>query len=174
MNAHGTSTGTYYAGIGSRNTPEPICQIMRRIALVLGQRGWTLRSGHAEGADQAFEAGAVDNGFPAEIFFARDGMTASSHWCQQLVTKFHPAPHRLGSYARALMARNGMQLFGQSGDVPVEFIVCWTPGGKTTGGTGQALRIAHAYDITVHNLGNPQTLALYENSLRRLDEDPTE
>ena len=37
-------------------------------------------------------------------------------------------------------------------DDPVEFIICWTPGGKVTGGTGQAIRIAKDLDIRVFNL----------------------
>jgi hypothetical protein len=36
---------------------------------------------------------------------------------------------------------------------PVSFIVCYTPGGSGQGGTGQALRVARAYNIPVTDLG---------------------
>ena len=59
------------------------------------------------------------------------------------------------------MARNAMQVLGPNLDDPSAFIVCWTPdasdGSKTspkTGGTGQALRIAHEYKIPVYNLAD--------------------
>ena len=54
-----------YAGIGSRQTPQHIQDTIRTIAAELGARGWLLRSGHAEGADIAFEMGAKDH--PKEI-----------------------------------------------------------------------------------------------------------
>lgn len=44
-----------YAGIGSRRTPAPILHIFTGLASRLAQRGYVLRSGHAPGADQAFE-----------------------------------------------------------------------------------------------------------------------
>jgi hypothetical protein len=49
----------FYTGVGSRSTPGDITALMRELAVALGRSGWTLRSGGAEGADQAFEAGAV-------------------------------------------------------------------------------------------------------------------
>lgn len=41
-----------YAGIGSRKTPQVVCEVMARLAGRLGQAGWTLRSGRAEGAQR--------------------------------------------------------------------------------------------------------------------------
>ena len=48
-----------YTGIGARQTPEAVQRIMQDVAQLLGQRGTTLRSGHAAGADYAFEKGAA-------------------------------------------------------------------------------------------------------------------
>lgn len=47
----------YYTGIGSRESPEEICNLMTEMAYKLASQGWTLRSGGAQGADQAFEEG---------------------------------------------------------------------------------------------------------------------
>ena len=55
----------YYAGIGSRETPEYILKLMEQLACKLREDAMTLRTGHASGADQAFERGA---GGAAQIF----------------------------------------------------------------------------------------------------------
>lgn len=41
--------------------------------------------------------------------------------------------------------------------------MCWTPEGKITGGTGQALRIAKHYEIPILNFGS--------NSLDKIEQD---
>lgn len=48
-----------YAGIGSRETPQDVCDDMTAIAKTLEGRGFTLRSGFAGGADTAFELGTT-------------------------------------------------------------------------------------------------------------------
>src|SRR5690606_12262312 len=52
----------YYTGIGSRETPKDILCLMVEVARKLSHLGWILRSGGAEGADTAFEIGALDKG----------------------------------------------------------------------------------------------------------------
>jgi hypothetical protein len=49
-----------------------------------------------------------------------------------------------------------MQVLGNYGNDPVEFVICWTSNGKDSGGTGQAIRIAKAFDIPVFNLYNKE------------------
>ena len=68
--------------------------------------------------------------------------------------KYHPNWDNLSQGAKKLMARNACQVFGITGDQPVDFIICWTPNGEITGGTGQALRIAKDFNIPVFNLGS--------------------
>lgn len=48
-----------YAGIGSRGTPLDILRMMQQVAQGQAARGISLRSGHAKGADYAFEQGAA-------------------------------------------------------------------------------------------------------------------
>ena len=57
-----------YAGIGSRRAPTPILELMRAVAGRLADDGWTLRSGGAPGADQAFQAGAAQAGGAIELY----------------------------------------------------------------------------------------------------------
>lgn len=47
----------YYTGVGSRKTPEDVCKLFTYLAAHLGSLGGVLRSGHADGADMAFEVG---------------------------------------------------------------------------------------------------------------------
>lgn len=135
----------FYAGIGSRKTPERILNQMNAIAIMLQQDGWILRSGGAAGADTAFEQGA---GVKKEIFYARDADAAAMNLAEQ----YHPAWTRCSSSAQKLLARNGYQILGRDLKTPSKFVVCWTPDGGPSGGTDQALRIAAAHDIPIFNL----------------------
>jgi hypothetical protein len=45
----------YYAGIGSRETPEILIPIIDDIVICLNKLNYTLRSGGASGADSFFE-----------------------------------------------------------------------------------------------------------------------
>lgn len=150
-----------YAGIGSRGTPQGVLDYMERIAYVLAQEGYVLRSGAAQGADSAFEAGAKRANGKREIFipwrsFSKDpthvvGVTKEAI---DIAARYHPAWHRLSYGVKKLMARNVMQVLGQDFNTPVDFIICWTKDGKASGGTGQALRIAADYNIPIYNMRN--------------------
>lgn len=137
----------YYAGIGSRATPEDVLKEMTVYAQVLYSLGLTLRSGGARGADQAFEKGSRRN----EIYLPKDN---NPMWTEVFNMHFHPRPDRLSPDGWNMMCRNAMQILGVNGNTPVEFVICWTKDGKASGGTGQAIRIAEAFDIPVYNLYN--------------------
>ncbi len=163
-----------YAGIGSRRTPQPVLELLSALASQLAQRGHLLRSGHAPDADQAFEQGA---GPDAEVYLPWASFESSARCvagyvqpepspaAMQMAATHHPAWERLGRGGRSLHARNCHQILGRGLDDPVSFVVCWTPDGATThpgpstGGTGQALRIAAAHEIPVFNLACPEHLA---------------
>lgn len=162
-----------YAGIGSRSTPAPILQIMTELASRLAERGYVLRSGHAVGADQAFERGA---GARAEVYLPWPTFEASvacaaayvqprpSAQAVQMAGVHHPAWERLGRGPRSLHARNSHQILGRELNDPAGFVVCWTADaatgrpGRSTGGTGQALRIAAANGVAVFNLAGAEHL----------------
>ncbi len=166
-----------YAGIGSRDTPPEALELIERVAFTLAAAGWTLRSGRAAGADQAFEEAAAQGGGNVEIFlpwpgFQRDDGNAllADHHVRlsrptpaalQLAAQHHPAWERLGNGPRNLHGRNSHQVFGADLDDPVSFVCCWTPDGavdrvsRHTGGTGQALRLAIAFGVEVINLARP-------------------
>ena len=146
----------YYAGIGSRNTPESVCNKMTNIARVCEERGYVLRSGGADGADSAFESGLIKN--LKEIYYADDISTDS--YLMDIAAMHHPnwkACVRRGPYVMKLMARNVLQILGRNLKAPVSAVICWTPNGDSSGGTGQAIRIANAHDIPVFDLGKSLT-----------------
>lgn len=148
----------YYAGIGSRKTPSDICNKMRNAASAMAHMGFTLRSGGAEGADEAFEAGSNMGNGSKEIYLPYKGfrknespLYGSSKEARAIAKTFHPKWSNLGNNGRDFMGRNAYQILGSDLDTPVDFVLCWTPNGKITGGTGQALRHAAALEIPIFN-----------------------
>lgn len=181
-----------YAGIGARKTPDDIQVLMFKIAEKLASKGYVLRSGGAEGADMAFQRGCEvwcdNNNVPynqrQEIYLPWDnfngltvneseGITVDQHWlAMEIASEYHPTFDSLSETAKKLMSRNTSQVHGNSGsNEDVEFVICWTPDGankkttQTTGGTGQAIRLAVASGIPVINLKNQQDLLWVEELL---------
>lgn len=145
----------YYAGIGSRETPPRVLAKMTAIAQDLAAQGYILRSGAAEGADSAFEAGAGDAKeiwIPWRGFQNHPSRLVPSLAAFEMAARFHPAWERCSRGARALHARNCHQVLGADLATPVEFVVCWTKDGRASGGTGQAIRIAQHHGIPVQFL----------------------
>lgn len=143
-----------YAGVGSRETPLDILVLMTKIAQYLHSLGYTLNTGDAKGADEAFRSGTGRR----RIFTAKDATVLT----RKIAKEIHPAPHAIKGYALDLMARNTNQVFGENLDTPVDFLICWTPDGATdyikrsrqTGGTGQAIEMASRKGIPVINMQN--------------------
>lgn len=148
-----------YAGIGSRRAPADVLGLCTRIASTLAARGRVLRSGHAIGCDQAFEAGAGDR---AEVFLPWRDYEGDVEVLGQvrlmptvkaieMVPGFHPAPERLSMASLRLMARNAHIILGPMLDEPVGLVICWTLD-EERGGTSAGLRLARQRDIPVCNL----------------------
>jgi hypothetical protein len=156
-----------YAGVGSRETPEPILKMMFKIGVFLAKNNYILRSGAADGADTAFELGCVSVGGEKEIFLPWKGFNKHSD------TGLYPNPahfvkaqsiishwDKLTQGAKKLHARNVGQILGEHLDSPADFVICWTPDacetkeeyGFKTGGTGTAIKLACEYNIPVINL----------------------
>jgi predicted Rossmann fold nucleotide-binding protein DprA/Smf involved in DNA uptake len=62
------STNIFYAGIGARETPDDVLHLMYLLGRKLATDGYVLRSGHADGADLAFEKGCDSVNGRKEIF----------------------------------------------------------------------------------------------------------
>ena len=163
-----TDAGTrvpVYAGIGSRKTPPDVLAAMTRIARALAAHGWVLHSGGADGADQAFAAGAPEKarviylpwpGYnelrgPDTVVLTDDEQAAA----QAMVSRHHPAWERCRPGARSLHGRNQAIIHGvcnNGADHRVDAVICWTPEGRLTGGTATGIRMARAAGIPVLNM----------------------
>ena len=150
------------AGIGSRETPDKTLSEMAKIGQWCAFNKVQIRSGHAQGADQAFERGAAQcyiaylpwASFEEQANRLGGQLVVPNNWTELMLhaREFHPAWDRLGDGARKLMARNSAQVLGLDLKSPVQAVVCWTADGRPTGGTGQALRIAAANNIPIFNM----------------------
>lgn len=161
----------FYAGIGSRKTPEEIGVKITKIASDLEKCGYTLRSGGAEGADSYFEAGANKK----EIYLPWRGFNDNSsqfhnvgYTALEIAQRHHSGWDRLSEPVKKLMGRNAYQVLGIDLKTPVDFLVCWTDDGcetdsertKYTGGTGLAISIASRLNIPVYNIANEESLEM--------------
>ena len=176
----------YYAGVGSRDTPEHILNIMHHIGAYLATQGWVLRSGAANGADASFEEGAIHVEGETEIYLPWGGFNHHKSELhpgnypfstkeKQFSAKFHPAWNKCSPSARLMHQRNLRQIIGMEpihGEMvqASKFVVCWTPGGQLKGGTAQALRIATALNIPIINLGTATTAQELEALVLKVDE----
>lgn len=155
-----------YAGIGSRQSPSEICQLMTIIAGAL-QNEFILRSGSAPGADEAFEKGVTNNNkeiyIPWKGFAGNDSqLYTQSDEAFYIASQYHPNWKNLKESVKKLMARNVHQVLGKDLKSPVYFVLTWTPDGceshktrsQKTGGTGQAISIASENDIPIFNMKN--------------------
>jgi hypothetical protein len=149
-----------YAGIGSRETPPDILLTFVSIGAFLAKHGYTLRSGGAAGADQAFERGCDLERGAKEIYLpwprfedSSSSLVVENSLAFEIAAKHHPRWESLSKGAQKLQARNSHQVLGWTLDDPCDFIICWTKNGKGSGGTGQALRIAKDRGIPVFDAG---------------------
>lgn len=153
-----------YTGIGSRNAPEDVLELCTLLGQYMANFGWILRSGGAEGCDNAFEIGCdISNGVK-EIYlpwknFNNNKSNLYSIPCQayETIKDFHPNPNTIKGGTIKLMARNSQQVLGQQLTEPSKLVIFYAPvnkKGKIIGGTGQAIRIANHYNIPTINLYN--------------------
>lgn len=159
-------TNQIYTGIGSRETPPKVLELMKLIAKWSAKDGWTLRSGGANGADSAFEEGCGLG--LKEIYLPWKGFNGNLSplfgVCPEAVAiaeQFHPNWAACKQGATTLHARNVYQVLGKTLDKPSNCVVCYTHKGEGKGGTGQAIRIAKAYNVKVFDLGKEDTFNKY-------------
>lgn len=158
----------YYAGIGSRETPKNVLKIMEILGEFLSDKAH-LRSGGASGADQAFALKAKHK----TIFYAKD----CKEWCLEMVTKYLPEGitkekfYTWRPYVQQLLGRNMMQILGENGDSPVDFVICYCDLDYQTfksGGTGYAVRCALNHNIKVFNIKDKKQLTSLLKHIRAI------
>ncbi len=158
----------YFAGIGSRELPKDIEPHLFKIAAAFCKKGLVLRSGAASGSDDVCEKACLSVRGKAEIFIPWGGFSdkeeGKSGGVEYIIPKFneeledmaksfHPNWSALNKGGAKLMMRNCCQVLGEDLNSPVEFVLVYTPGGSSSGGSGQACRIARQYGIPIFDLG---------------------
>ena len=162
-----------YAGIGSRSTPSHQIDEIIMLASKLSSEGWRLRSGGALGADSAF-AGPVPhkqrtlylpwrgfNGSRGDDCYILEG--EEFDLCYSKAAQIHLAWNKCSPTTKKLHARNVAIILGPQLSTPVDAVICWTPKGGVTGGTGMGLRIAMRYGIPTFNLWNMNSKEVYSS-----------
>ena len=159
----------YYAGIGSRKTPQDILDKFYRIGAYLAKKGYTLRSGGAEGADSYFAYGAGSENGAKEIYLPWKGFNNNNSelynipiGARLIAKSIHPAWNNLTTGAINLHSRNICQILGKDLNTPVAFVVCYTENGEEKGGTATALKLAREQGIPVFNYGSDGEARLRE------------
>lgn len=169
-----------YTGIGSRDTPADVCNIMTKLAILLERDGYTLRTGGARGADSAFMKGADRYTFrdaAIECYVPWKNFVSNSQWkhweilvpyssnewrwAEEVASSIHPAWERCSQAARKLHTRNVFQVLGTGMGHPSsysEFVLFWAEednNGNIKGGTRTAVELAKSYGIRCANLYKP-------------------
>jgi hypothetical protein len=147
----------FYSGIGSRETPDTVCNFMTVIASELEERDYILRSGGADGADSAFERGVK---LHKEIWIPWLGFNNNkspllpiSAAAYDIAATVHPVWSRLKPAVKSLHARNCHQILGADLNTKSSFVLCWTEGAEIKGGTATAIKLALYNSIPVLNFG---------------------
>lgn len=168
----------YYAGIGARETPEEMQDLLSQICEQLAIKGYTLRSGGAPGSDQACEKGCDKAQGKKEIFlpwrnFENNPSPFYLPWNipQDLVviaSKVYPNWERATQGVRKMHARNVQQILGEHPGTsePSSFVLCWTDRSRSSiGGTMFGITLAGLLDpkIPVFNLYEEDSLEKFKN-----------
>lgn len=165
----------YYAGIGSRETPDGVLETMKEVARILAHEGWILRSGGADGADLAFEDGCDNANGQKEIFLPWKGFNKNkssfvdpTREMFDMAREIHAKWEILSMGSKKLHARNCAQVLGYDLNTPSSVIICWTVDGKTKGGTATAIKIADKNGIPVINLGKNEFKNISAQEIARI------
>lgn len=177
----------YYTGVGSRKTPDYIQDRMTLWAMYLEAAGYVLRSGHAEGADWAFEAGVSDASYK-EIYkpwwkFNGNEKGQPGFYCppedfdnwsqaQEVVRGIFADDGRdyddMKQGAQKLHGRNVYQVLGQDLKTPSKFVLFWADvlaPNKVKGGTNTAYQIALRHSLPTFNLNSGPNHSFPEDGL---------
>ena len=163
-----------YAGIGPRDTPDNIVNIMLTLGRNMAERGHTLRSGASGNADIAFERGCDGANGEKEIYLPwpgfgrRHGLDKGikgwpSRAAQDFAAEMHPAWDKCDRDARLFLSRNMNILRGWHFEKHCDLLITWQHEGKTSGGTLFTVNVAKALKIPVFDLADTKSFDALEN-----------
>lgn len=161
-----------YTGIGSRETPPNMLEFMKELGAFLAVKGYTLRSGGADGADTAFEIGCDKVNGSKEIYLPWQGFNNNVSQLFQtnpeaikIAAGIHPSWEACSQEAKKLHARNIHQVLGAQLATPSNFVIYWAEtsrNGEPKGGTRTAVVLAAQRNIPTYNLKDEITFHLWK------------
>lgn len=145
--------------IGHRDSPPEILETIGKIAEFFAKKGWILRTGGAEGVDEAALEGfqriansKVELYLPWQGYNDHRGLLwTQENWNE--AAKHHPKWDTLKGTVKQLHARNMSIILGLDNKTLSDLIVAYTRNGEEVGGTATGLRCGKAHDIPIYNLG---------------------
>lgn len=174
----------YFTGVGSRNTPPEIIDVMVQIGFHLSNRYYTFRSGDADGSDRAFYKGFLQAGGNMEIYLPWNGFNGSFEddvfintpkldnydKATEILKEVLPYYDNLKDSHRSLHTRNVYQVLGRRLNEPSDLCVYYAePTGKNghvKGGTNTAVQLCKLYDVPSFNLWYPNVLEEIKRRIR--------
>lgn len=151
----------YYAGLEPSGTPLREIARMEKIGKLLGELGYTLRSGGGEGAGQAFERGAQTAGSSVEVWSPNTSYFPLPEWATEKASSicWESPLERMEAHMISSTTRNMFVVFGDDEEVlkPVDFVVYWSASDPMVRGGGceetrYAIRASHEAEIPTYNL----------------------
>ena len=160
---------TRFACFGSRETPLDVLSFMEQLGRTITDFGGFVRSGHARGADQAFERGADPErltkclpwpnynredppfGGASEVLFLTSSVEAEA-------AQHHPAWPRLSRGAKLLHCRN--MLIAENAAFGICYLNHAKPGG---GGSGQCWRALTSRGVPVADLSDTNVFLAFSS-----------
>ena len=181
----------YFTGVGSRETPTEILALMRNYSRIMTLKGWSFRSGGADGADTAFAQGwcdayAEDDSVPnGEIYLPWNGFNYLNNrsincvlvtdkeiieQAQNFLKDIHPAFSKLTRGSLALHTRNVFQVLGSDLQTPSQGLIGYAAldsKGEPKGGTRTAIKLAEQHGVKVRNLAKEDDLKFIKEFVER-------
>lgn len=161
----------YYTGVGRRNTPRYVLELMEEIGVILAKQGYTLRTGNARGADAAFRKNVPNN--KKEVYGPVDyEESAYKEEIIKLITKARGSLNGLSEMGIALHGRNTFQVLGRYLDKPSSFLIFWSPPignkGLVEGGTNTTVQLAIQQNIKTYNLHDEKVFNMFRKRVDSL------
>ena len=154
--------------IGTRSLSAGWKQLIVEFSRGMAEAEWMIRSGAAEGCDQAWTEGFTHRASSVSLYlpwptFNKSYWFGSGYRIQHNPTEEGARIARdsisywdsLKQGAKKLYARNSHIILGPDCRKPSDLVVAYTTTGDDRGGTGQAIRIARAKQIPVLNIHWP-------------------
>lgn len=164
----------YYAGVGSRETPPHVLELMENIAKELEKNNFYASTGCASGADSAFRVGCSK----PRVYTCRgpehgiDPSHYDNYWMTEHIIKELLGESRynnMSSFAKLAHRRNCYQVLGDDLSTPVEFTLLYAKPNKSgdvvLGGTVTAFKLSKCFDIPIFNFYHKDTESEFQRHL---------